>query len=315
LEADLNATRAKGAPRWCGDGVAVGEVAAQLARLHVEHQRRDRGHASARTLNLIIAPCRGHFEDRVVREVDRLGAHSPARTLVLREHSEDRLDAEVVLDCEARSEGGRVGVCHDRVVLEADARRLGHADSLVAGLVLPDLPTVLWLPDPGEEVCDPALLERASHVVLDTGADPYALDRVAPLLERARVSDLAWIRLERWRAAIASTFEPPQERAVLARLEAVEIAHAADAVAQARLLGAWIAARAGVDMAGVALHERREGEGIAGVVLRSADQRITVAAPPRTLDERWQFAAALVPASTHRRGYGETIAAMKRVPA
>jgi glucose-6-phosphate dehydrogenase assembly protein OpcA len=294
--------------------VGVGEVAAQLARLHVEHQRHGTRHASARTVNLIVTPCGGQFEDLVIGQLDRLGSHTPARTLVLREHSEDRLDAEVVLDCECPSEGGRVGVCHDRVVLEADAKRLKHADSLVARLVVPDLPCVLWLPDPGE-VRDPALLERASHVVLDTGADAAALDRAAGLVERTRVSDLAWIRLERWRAAIASAFEPPTERAALARLESVEIAHAAGAVAQARLLGAWIAARAGIDMIQVTLHERDEAKGVSEVAFRLGDERLTVTAPPRTLDERWEFAAALVPASTHRRGYGEAIAAMKRVPA
>src|SRR2546430_643029 len=73
-----------------------------------------------------------------------LGAHSPSRTLVLRRHGADRLDAEAVIECELSDAAGRVGVCHDRVTLTADDARLEHAASLLAPLLLSDLPTVLW---------------------------------------------------------------------------------------------------------------------------------------------------------------------------
>ena len=90
-----------------------------------------------------------------------LGAHSPSRTLVLRRHGSDRLDAELVIESEVPDAAGRVGVSHDRVTLTADDSRLEHAASLLAPLLLSDLPTVLWLPgarfaDPRPRACSTA---------------------------------------------------------------------------------------------------------------------------------------------------------------
>ena len=75
----------------------------------------------------------------------RLGAHGPSRTLVMRRHGADRLDVEAMLEVELPDGAGRLGVCHDQVVSTADESRLEHAASLVAPLLLADLPTVLWL--------------------------------------------------------------------------------------------------------------------------------------------------------------------------
>ena len=48
----------------------------------------------------------------------------------MRRHGADRLDAEATLECELPGAAGRLGVCHDQVVLIADDSRLEHAASL-----------------------------------------------------------------------------------------------------------------------------------------------------------------------------------------
>ena len=71
-----------------------------------------RGQALARTLNLIVAPASSRAAKVGRRRLSRRSAaHSPSRTLVLRRHGSDRLDAEVVLECELPDAAGRVGVC------------------------------------------------------------------------------------------------------------------------------------------------------------------------------------------------------------
>ena len=49
------------------------------------------------------------------------------------------------------------------------------------------------------------------------GGDVVALRRFADLARSCRVHDLAWGRLEFWRAATAAAFEPPERRVLLPR--------------------------------------------------------------------------------------------------
>jgi hypothetical protein len=57
------------------------------------------------------------------------------------------------------------------------------------------------------------------------------------------VSDLAWLRLEPWREAIASVFDAPAIAAGLAAMRAVEV-HGP--INEARLIAGWLASRLGV---------------------------------------------------------------------
>ncbi len=156
--------------RWGGEDVRVDQVVAELARLHRALQDDGHGHAMARTLNLIVAPASAVAAKAVDDALAGLGAHSPSRTLVLRRHGSDRLDAELAIECELPDAAGRVGVCHDRVTLTADDSRLEHAASLLAPLLLSDLPTVLWLPEPDSPIPDRAPARPGS-------ADPGRLQR------------------------------------------------------------------------------------------------------------------------------------------
>ncbi|OLE36014.1 MAG: hypothetical protein AUG48_08925 [Actinobacteria bacterium 13_1_20CM_3_68_9] len=183
--------------RWRGEDVHVAEVVGELDRLHRELQKVGRAQALARTLNLIVAPASSRAAKAVDAALAGLGAHSPSRTLVLRRHGPERLDAEVVLESELPDAAGRVGVCHDRVTLTTNESRLEHAASLIAPLLLSDLPTVLWIPELDSPIPDGRLLERAQQVLVDSTADDGdALGRLRELTRTARVHDLAWGRLE-----------------------------------------------------------------------------------------------------------------------
>jgi glucose-6-phosphate dehydrogenase assembly protein OpcA len=317
MEAPVSRNGADGVDshRWRRRDVDAAEIASSLARLRADHLSHATAHAATRTLNLVVMPCRGKLEGRVVDEVERLGAHSPARTIVLRDHSMDRLDADLALDCDQRPDSGQVGLCHDRVVLDLDEERLAHCDSLVAPLLVTGLPTVIWVADPAVGVADARLLARASHLVVDTASHPDAPRRAAELLADAPIADLAWVRLERWRAAVAAAWDPEERRAALGTLSGIELTFGEGARSDATLLAAWIVARAGLAPGAASLKDAGSGAEIERVEFELKSERLAVSAPTRPLDPMSQFATALLPLPSRRRGYREAIALVPELAA
>jgi Glucose-6-phosphate dehydrogenase subunit N-terminal domain/Glucose-6-phosphate dehydrogenase subunit C-terminal domain len=313
---------------WAGRGVGIDQIEAELDRLHRDHQRE--GHALARTLNLIVAPGPRGSDQSIDATLAGLGDHSPSRTLVLRRHAADRLDADAALECRVPAASGRVGICHDQVVLSADEARLGHAASLLAPLLLRDLPTVLWLPDePGSPIPDPRLLDRVQHVLIDSAVGPVPARRMAELARRVPVHDLAWGRLEFWRAATAAAFEPLGRRRLIGQVTQLELAYGEGARPASVLLAGWVAARAGWraepldDWVGAA--SRPDGGtvdlllrpdvstgdcgGIHSLVFHAGSKEVRVDRGAATSRLRDLFGEALQPLPAYSRGYREAVEA------
>jgi glucose-6-phosphate dehydrogenase assembly protein OpcA len=323
-----------GRSRWRAEGVVVDQVLSELDRQHRELQRDGRGQALARTLNLVVAPASAQSVKLVEEALDQLGAHSPSRTVVLHRHGPDRLDAEVVIECELPEAAGLVGVYHDWVQLTADEPRLEHAASLLAPLLLSDLPTVLWLPEPDSPIPDPDLLDRAQQILVDSSAgDGSVLPRLSELTRNARVHDLAWGRLEYWRAATAAAFEPAERRALLPRVARLNIRYEGDALSAALLLAGWIVARAGWRPGALARQDGRarvqavrpdggtvtvslthdaEARGCGGIeklTLRTEGDEVSIGRGAATSRHRDLFAEALQPTPSFARGYAESLEA------
>jgi glucose-6-phosphate dehydrogenase assembly protein OpcA len=317
--------------RWGGENVRIEQVGAELDRLHRHHQREGGGHALTRTLNLIVAPSSPDAQAVIDRALAGLGAHSPSRTLILRRHNADRLNAEASLECRFSDAVGRVGVCHEVVVLSADQKRLEHAASLVAPLLLADLPTVLWLPEPSSPIPDPRLLERSQQVLVDSANDGVPLQRLLELALVAPIHDLAWGRLEFWRAATAAAFERPEPRRLLPRITGLEVVHEGETQSAALLLAGWVTARAGWRAGGiegddglalgtatrpdggvVTLSLRRDPQargcgGVESLTLSAGPDEIRVARGGATSRLRDLFAEALQPLSSYGRGYRDAL--------
>jgi glucose-6-phosphate dehydrogenase assembly protein OpcA len=320
--------------RWRDEDVRVDGVVAELARLHRALQDEGGGQTMARTLNLVIAPASSVAAKAVDGALAGLGAHSPSRTILLRRHGANRLDAELAIEGELPDAAGLVGVCHDRVTLTADDSRLEHVASLLAPLLLSDLPTVLWLPEPDSPIQDPHLLDRAQQVLVDSSAgDRTALRRLGELARSARVHDLAWGRLEFWRAATAAAFEPSERRALLPRVARLDVRYEGDALSAGLLLAGWVAARAGwrpgtlerddgragvkavrPDGGAVALTLVRDPEargcgGIEKLTFRSDTDEVIIGRGAATSRLRDLFAEALQPMPSFARGYPEALGA------
>jgi glucose-6-phosphate dehydrogenase assembly protein OpcA len=220
------------------------------------------------------------------------------------------------------------------VLLSMDAARLEHSESLLAPLLVRDLPTVLWLPEPMSEAPDPGLLERAQYVLVDSGSGGIRELRIlAELAAEIRVHDLAWGRLEYWRAAIAAAFDPPEHRRLLAGLSTVELRCEQRGLQAGLLLAGWIAARAGWRPGPL---EQREGHalvkatrpdggevairldeappdhgcgGVDGLAFKTESQEVTVSRSGATSSLRDMFAEALQPQLSFARGYAPAVTA------
>lgn len=320
--------------RWVAKAVTADDVNAELDRLHRAAGGPGRVLALARKLNLIVVPSPDRREKEVERALDALGSYMPSRALVLRKHRASQVDATLVMECQTPAGAGRVGLCHDRVVLSMDSGRLEHSASFLAPLLLSDLPTVLWLPEPRSDIPDPRLLERAQYLLVDSGAGgDEDLGRLAELAAQIRVHDLGWGRLAYWRAAIAAAFESAERRALLPETSEIELRYEAGGLQAALLLAGWLASRAGWRPAGMERHNGtvqvaavRDDGGEVGISLTSAEchagcggvDRVVFRAGPDEVDVersgatsslRNVFAEAIQPQPSFSRGYSPAVTA------
>jgi glucose-6-phosphate dehydrogenase assembly protein OpcA len=173
------------------------------------------------------------------RVLEGLGPRHPSRTILLHpdpKAAADRLDAEVEHDC--FGEGDRL-VCAEVIHLWLRGGTAHAPASVVVPLQLPDLPAFLrWRGKPpfGRPEFE-QLIAVSDRLIVDstewTGL-PGAYARLAEAFERVNVSDLAWVRTLRWRAALAGLW--PGIRS-LHRL------HVAGPQAEALLLAGWLRSR------------------------------------------------------------------------
>lgn len=237
-------------------------AAAELSRLNSEHAHHSHRHSASRTLNLIVLAPGPSGDERELRAgLALLGAHHPARTLVLRRQAADRLDAALRITCSVCADARAAGACSDEVLLTADAGRLEHAGSLVAPLLAKDLPTVLWLPAAdGLKDARLALTGLLDHVVLSS--EEVGLARASELAEGdAPVHDIEWGGLERWRTQVAAAFESAGRREMIGRIDRVTVS--GESGIAGVLLAGWLAGRLGwtVERLDAAEGGGLEGEG------------------------------------------------------
>ena len=100
-----------------------------------------------------------------------LGAHSPSRTLILRRHDADRLDAEASIECELWDAAGRVGFCHDQVTLTATTLGSGTRPRCSRRCSCRTCPRSSGFPIRPHRRPDPLLLERAQQILVDSTRD------------------------------------------------------------------------------------------------------------------------------------------------
>ena len=201
-----------------------------------------------------------------VRAASQAGREHPSRVLAVitrKPKAESRLDAEI-----------RVGDSGpgETILLRMYGPLGQHADSVVAPLLAPDVPVVVWWPDeaPPSPGKDP-LGAVAQRRVTDAAASDEPQDM---LLTLAKVyqpgdTDMSWTRSTSWRTLLAATLDQPYPAL-----------HSGEVLAErgnptADLIAAWLSVRLGIPV------QRGEsaGPGITDVSFDTPDGKITLARP------------------------------------
>ncbi|MER6731854.1 glucose-6-phosphate dehydrogenase assembly protein OpcA [Streptomyces puniciscabiei] len=190
-------------------------------------------------LTLVIVTDEENAYDALKAANDASREH-PSRTLVVikrvsrtpRDRTSSRLDAEVRVGADAGT--------GETVVLRLYGEVVGHADSVVLPLLLPDAPVVVWWPvnAPLEPAKDP-LGALAQRRVTDT----YTAEQpVRELSARAEAytpgdTDLSWTRITPWRSMLAAALDQ-----VTCEVTAVEV-EGEEFNPSCELLAMWLADR------------------------------------------------------------------------
>ena len=240
---------------WHGQDVDASTVERALDRLIQEMKLPGGGEpyppARASVLNLIVRATDREDEARAVGALGEVAGLHPSRTLVVATDpaAEPGLDASVNAHCRLKP-GTPARVCTEEVRLTARGGMTGQMSSVVAPLLVPDLPVFLWWLR-GQPEADEELLPLCDRLIVDSSQlDPAGLVNLETLTEALRsrvvVSDLGWSALEPWRELLAQLFDPPEARPHQRRLTTVRLHYVAGgATALPLLLLGWLAASLG----------------------------------------------------------------------
>ena len=198
----------------------------------------------------------------------------PSRAIVLRVRKGEArcLSARVFAQCWMPF-GSRQQICCEQVEIVASLASFSDATSVLRGLVVPDLPVVVYCPS---ETLWPLpefmrLLPLASKLIIDSDnmeQGPSALSYLQGLPRTGgfRKADLTWARITPWRETIAQIFEDPARMRYALEVDEIQILYhsALGEPASVYYLAGWfmsvlgagvklrIAAGVGPDYAGIA---------------------------------------------------------------
>jgi glucose-6-phosphate dehydrogenase assembly protein OpcA len=215
---------------WTGDDTTVAEIEDALAEL--------RDAADLRTSVIThTAWVPAEWLDAARETLAGLAERHPSRTIILvpRPDEEDALDARVSLECFRIPASDRI-LCSEVIELHLRGRRASAPASIVLPLLLPDLPAFLrWRGRPpfGSDVLD-QLVAIVDRLVVDSREWGDGMRDIANLFDRTAVSDIAWTRTRRWRAAVAKLWPGIAEAREL---------HVVGPANEAALLCGWLCSR------------------------------------------------------------------------
>jgi glucose-6-phosphate dehydrogenase assembly protein OpcA len=259
-----------------------------------EARRRLGGMTLGMVLTLIIVTDEAAQYD-AIRAANQAAREHPCRILAIisrKPKADSRLDAEI-----------RVGEASpgETIVLRMYGPLGQHADSVVAPLLVPDVPVVTWWPDEAPEI--PAkhpLGALAQRRVTDTAAAESPREVLAALAKAYQPgdTDFGWTRATPWRSLLAATFDQPHPAVTAGEIAAEQDNPTAD------LIAAWLSARLRVPVARVT----SGGPGITGATFSTLDGDIRITRTDgRTATLAWPERADRTVA-LHRRDTAELLA-------
>jgi hypothetical protein len=229
--------------RWSSRAHTLDEIQRELARIwtrppgSVPAGEDGERHVAARTsvLNLVVVVRRPEVGMRAAATVSQLTGRHPSRTMIISSVDPDGpswLDAQIQAFCVVPRPGA-AETCSEMIYLTAGGEAGRHLQSLVAPLLIHDLPVTLWAagePAFGTQTTA-ELADMADRLVVDGSRwNGNGLDKLRQLADfaggRLAISDFALMRQSRWREAIAATFDVPEFTPYLRSIRRIEVVYA-----------------------------------------------------------------------------------------
>ena len=210
------------------DSAAIEKSLSELWR----NQNDDDEHAVTRAALWNVIAHTENDPDRTfaTENLGRASADVPQRTIIIRSAPNGPAELSSWISANCHLLGGERQVCSEEVSISAGGHRVQHVPSLVNALLIPDMPVAAWwigdLPS-GQDDYVVSLFEPADLFLYDSvrfdSIDDLRLVEKLSFGTDTLPADLNWIRLEDWRVATATIFDPPSMRPRLRSIRSVRI--------------------------------------------------------------------------------------------
>lgn len=240
--------------------VDVAAIERQLAELwRAEKGEKEAVVTRAALWNVVAHAWTPQQRARAAEVLARASEEVPQRALIIQADpgGADTIEAWISANCHLVGQSKQV--CSEEVSIVAGGARIHHLAPVVSALLLPDMPVaVWWVGDLPEDRHDYAmlLLDPADRLIVDSAqfTGPSDFDLVCRIAGESSTmpADLNWVRIEEWRAATATLFDPESMRARLRQIKRVQVRRSGGSsfgeLADALLYGSWFTAQTGIDI-------------------------------------------------------------------
>ena len=279
--------------------VDVAAIERQLAELwRAERQEKESAVTRAALWNVVAHAWTNEERMHAAEVLARASEDVPQRTLIIQADpaAPDGIDAWISANCHLVGQSKQV--CSEEVSIVAGGARVHHIAPILSALLLPDMPVAVWwigdMPEDRHRYAE-LLLDPADRLIVDSSrfTGPSDFDLVCRIAAASTTmpADLNWVRIEEWRAATATLFDPPPMRERLHRISRIQVRRSGGAsfgeLADALLYGAWFTAQTGIDIPfDVAPGIGEEGidsveitflDGLTSVIRRDAERGVVIA--------------------------------------
>lgn len=279
--------------------VDVAAIERQLAELwRAEKGEKEAAVTRAALWNVVAHAWTSQERKRAAEVLARASEDVPQRTLIIQSDpgAPDAIEAWISANCHLVGQSKQV--CSEEISIVAGGARVHHVAPIVSALLLPDMPVAVWwvgdMPEDRHSYAE-LLLDPADRLIVDSSqfTGPSDFELVCRIAGESSTmpADLNWVRIEEWRAATATLFDPPSMRERLRHIRRIEVRRSGGAsfgdLADALLYGSWFTAQTGLDIPfdvapaegeeGIAAVEITFDDGLTSLVRRDAGRGVVIA--------------------------------------
>jgi glucose-6-phosphate dehydrogenase assembly protein OpcA len=184
----------------------------------LDHERDVRVRTRTSVLTLVVVADRPETTEHALAVINALASRHPSRAIILSPGDPDgpaTVESHISAACRLAASGG-AEVCTEEILIRTGGELSEHLSTVVAPLLIHDLPVVLWWPGdpPFGSKRFRSLAEDSDALLVDSGMfrddGRKGMHGMAQAVSEGRaVHDIGWLRLSLWRELLAGLFDHP----------------------------------------------------------------------------------------------------------